>query len=157
MKFILLLILFLKIDVVFGAENKKILQELSKLKKQTVLIHNDILANNDELKKIKIDIKKNKQKKMIFENHIKDKNNVSRRLFFLLQDKIYISPVNKFVKNLTTKSDDIISKQIIREFFLKQAKLNINQYLMSIDGIEELKIELDKKFIIFKKKKKRLK
>ena len=156
MKFILLLILFLKIDVVFGAENKKILQELSKLKKQTVLIHNDILANNDELKKIKIDIKKNKQKKMIFENHIKDKNNVSRRLFFLLQDKIYISPVNKFVKNLTTKSDDIISKQIIREFFLKQAKLNINQYLMSIDGIEELKIELDKKFIIFKKKKKDL-
>ena len=153
MKLILLLILFFKIGVVFGEENKKILQELSKLKKQTVLIHNDILENNDELKKIKIDIKKNKQKRMIFENHIKDKNNVSRRLFFLLQDKIYISPVNKFVKNLTTKSDDIISKQIIREFFLKQAKLNINQYLVSIDGIEELKIELDKKFIIFEKKK----
>ena len=157
MRLILVLIIFFSSKLAFGLENKVIKKKLSNLKKQTVSIHNDILKNDDELKKIKIDIEKNKQKKIIFERYIKDKENTSRRLFFLLQDKIYISPINKFIKNLTSESENLISKQIIREFFLKQAKVGINQYLLSIQGIEELKIELDKKFLMFEAKKKKLK
>ena len=36
--------------------------KLSQIKKETVSIHNDILKNNEELKKIKIDIDRNRQK-----------------------------------------------------------------------------------------------
>ena len=73
-----------------------------------------------------------------------------------MQDKIYISPINKFIKNLTVQSDDLITKQIVREFFLKQAKTSISQHLESIEGIEEIKKELDGKIIVFEKKKKDL-
>ena len=156
MRFIAFIIFFLTTNICVCVEGKNLKKKLSGLKKQTVSIHNDILENDDELKKIKIDIEKNSQKKTIFEKHIKDKEVVSRRLFLLLQDKIYISPVNKFIKNLTVQSDDLVTKQIVREFFLKEAKTSINKYLESIDGIEEIKKELDNKIIVFEKKKKDL-
>ena len=143
-------------NICYGLEGKALKKKLSVLKKQTVSIHNDILKNDDELKKIKIDIDRNSQKKTIFEKHIKDKEVVSRRLFLLLQDKIYLSPITKFIKNLTVQSDDLITKQIVREFFLKQAKTSINQHLESIEGIVEIKKELDDKIIVFEKKKKDL-
>ena len=130
--------------------------KLSQIKKETVSIHNDILKNNEELKKIKIDIDRNRQKKIIYEKYIKDRENISRRLVFLLQDKIYISPITKLTRNLTVKSDDLITKQIIREFFLKKVKEGINQYLLSLNGIEELKKNLDKKFLNYEVKQKRL-
>ena len=153
MRFIILFIFIFFSGDCFGSEDKKLKKKLSVLKKQTVTIHNDILVNDDELKKIKIDIEKNSQKKTIFEKYIKDKEIVSRRLFLLLQDKIYISPINKFIKSLTIQSDDLITKQIVREFFLKEAKTSISQYLESIEGIEEITKELDDKIIVFEKKK----
>ena len=153
MRLIVFFIFFFISNVCFYAEGKNFKKKLSGLKKQTVAIHNDILKNDDELRNIKIDIEKNSQKKTIFEKHIKDKEVVSRRLFLLLQDKIYTSPINKFIKSLTVQSDDLITKQIVREFFLKEAKTSINQYLESIDGIEEVKKELDRKIIVFEKKK----
>ena len=156
MRLIIFSLFVLIYDVCFCLEDKNFKKKLSALKKQTVTIHNDILKNDDELKKIKIDIERNSQKKTIFEKHIKDKEIVSRRLFLLLQDKIYISPINKFIKSLTIQSDDLITKQIIREFFLKEAKTNINQFLESIEGIEEIKKELNGKIIVFEKKKKDL-
>ena len=156
MKLIIFITFFLTFNFCFDTEGKGLKKKLSVLKKQTVVIHNDILKNDDELNKIKIDIEKNSQKKTIFEKHIKDKEVVSRRLLLLLQDKIYISPVNKFIKNLTIQSDDLITKQIVREFFLKQAKTSINQHLESIEGIEEITKELDKKIKVFEKKKKDL-
>ena len=155
MRLVILLIFVFTSNICFGLEGKSLKKKLSVLKKQTVTIHNDILKNDDELKKIKIDIEKNSQKKTIFEKHIKDKEVVSRRLFLLLQDKIYLSPITKFIKNLTVQSDDLITKQIVREFFLKQAKTSINMHLESIEGIVEIKKELDKKILGFKKKKKR--
>ncbi len=156
MRFLFFIIIFSLSQSVLALDNTLLKKRISILKKQTVLIHNDILKNNDELKKIKIDIEKNSQKKNIFETHIKNRENTSRRLFFLLQEKIYISPIAKFIKNLTNKSDDIITKQIIREHFLKQVKVDINEYLESLNGIERLKLELDGKVIVFEKKKKSL-
>ena len=156
MRFIVFFVFFFTSYVCFYAEGKNFKKKLSGLKKQTVVIHNDILKNDDELKNIKIDIEKNSQKKTIFEKHIKDKEVVSRRLFLLLQDKIYTSPVNKFIKSLTVQSNDLITKQIVREFFLKEAKTSINEYLESIEGIEEVKKELDRKIIVFERKKKDL-
>ena len=139
MRLIVFFIFFFISNVCFYAESKNFKKKLSGLKKQTVAIHNDILKKDDELRNIKIDIEKNSQKKTIFEKHIKDKEVVSRRLFLLLQDKIYTSPINKFIKSLTVQSDDLITKQIVREFFLKEAKTSINQYLESIDGIAQEK------------------
>ena len=153
MRLIVFFIFFLISNFCFYVEGKNFKKKLSGLKKKTVAIHNYILKNDDELRNIKIDIEKNSQKKTIFEKHIKDKEVVSRRLFLLLQDKIYTSPINKFIKSLTVQSDDLITKQIVREFFLKEAKTSINQYLESIDGIEEVKKELDRKIIVFEKKK----
>ena len=73
MKLIVFLIFFFTSNFCFSAEGKNFKKKLSVLKKQTVTIHNDILKNDDELKKIKIDIEKNKQRKIIFERYIKDK------------------------------------------------------------------------------------
>ena len=49
--------------IAFGLESKSIKQKLSKLKKQTVSIHNDILKNDDELKKLKLVLRKTNKKK----------------------------------------------------------------------------------------------
>ena len=98
MRLIILLIFFFTSNICFGLEEKSLKKKLSVLKKQTVTIHNDIVKNDDELKKIKIDIEKNSQKKTIFEKHIKDKEVVSRRLFLLLQDKIYLSLLTSLLK-----------------------------------------------------------
>ena len=62
MRFIILFIFIFFSGDCFGSEDKKLKKKLSVLKKQTVTIHNDILVNDDELKKIKIDIEKNSQK-----------------------------------------------------------------------------------------------
>ena len=50
------------------AENKSLKKNLDKLKKQTVIIHNDIIKNNSELKKIKIDIDRNSQKNLFLKS-----------------------------------------------------------------------------------------
>ena len=51
----------------------KLEQRLNSLKKQTVTIHNNIIKNNKELKAIKLDIDKNKQKQIIYLKYIQDK------------------------------------------------------------------------------------
>ena len=127
--------------------------KLSQIKKETVSIHNDILKNNEELKKIKIDIIRNRQKNNLWKYIGIEKT--YWKTCFLLQDS-YISPITKLTRNLTVKSDDLITKQIIREFFLKKVKEGINQYLLSLNGIEELKKNLDKKFLNNEVKQKRL-
>ena len=51
----------------FDCQSKTNLEtELNNLKKQTVNIHNSIIQNNKELKSIKVDIDRNKQKQIIF-------------------------------------------------------------------------------------------
>ena len=92
-------------------------KKLDKFKKETVTIHNDFIKNNNELKNIKIDIDRNSQKQIILNKRIKSGENVGRRLMFLLQEKIYLSPITKVINNLFFQSEDFVTKQIIREFF----------------------------------------
>ena len=72
---------------------------------------------------------------------------------FLLQEKIYQSPVTKIIKNLFFQSEDFITKRIVREFFLKRVRTGINEYLQSFKKITELNEELDEKLSVYKKKK----
>ncbi|MBS91730.1 MAG: hypothetical protein CMM95_01570 [Rickettsiales bacterium] len=153
MKLITFLITLLLFNYVNSLEKKNIKNKLSKLKKQTVIIHNDILKNNDELKKIKIDIDRNAQKQIIFKRHIKNKEYLGRKLVFLLQEKIYLSPLMTITKNLTSKSEDIITKQIVRRYFLKEVKNGINEFFVSLEGIGELRVELVKNSKMYEKKK----
>ena len=74
---------------------------------------------------------------------------------FLLQEKIYLSPVTKIINNLFFQSEDFITKQIIREFFLKKVRLGINEFLLSFKTIAELNSELDGKLSSYKTKKKK--
>ena len=130
--------------------------KLDTLKKQTVSIHNDILKNNKELKKIKIDIERNSQKQIILKKRIKSGENVGRRLMFLLQERIYLSPATKIINSLFFQSEDFITEQIVREFFLKKVRLGVDEYLSSFKTIAELNKELDDKLVDYKKKKKNL-
>jgi len=138
------------------AETKSLKKNLDKLKKQTVTIHNDIIKNNSELKKIKIDIDRNSQKKLIFEKHIKSREYIGKRLIFLLQEKIYLSPVTKIINNLFFQSEDFLTKQIVREFFLKKVRIGINDFFLSLRSISDLKNELNEKLLVYEKKKKSL-
>ncbi|MBD22968.1 MAG: hypothetical protein CL572_04835 [Alphaproteobacteria bacterium] len=155
MKFFFFLVI-LNFSLLNSAEIDPLKKKLGNLKRQTVSIHNDILNNNKELKKIKIDIERNSQKQLILKKRIKSGENVGRRLMFLLQEKIYLSPVTKIINNLFFQSEDFITKQIVREFFLKKVRLGINEYILSFKTIAELNIDLDEKLIIYKKKKKSL-
>ena len=130
--------------------------KLETLKKQTVSIHNDILKNNKELKKIKIDIERNSQKLIILKKRIKSGENIGRRLMFLLQERIYLSPATKIINSLFFQSEDFITEQIVREFFLKKVRLGVDEYLSSFKTIAELNKELDDKLADYKKKKNNL-
>ena len=127
--------------------------KLETLKKQTVSIHNDILKNNKELKKIKIDIERNSQKQIILKKRIKSGENIGKRLMFLLQERIYLSPATKIINSLFFQSEDFITEQIVREFFLKKVRLGVDEYLSSFKTIAELNKELDDKLADYKKKK----
>lgn len=131
--------------------------KLNNLKKQTVKIHNDILINNKELKKIKIDVDKNTQKKIIFNKYIKDKDLLGRRIIFLLQDKFYTNQFTRISKNFNNSSEDLITKQIIREFFLKEVKIGISQYFLNLDNLKLIENELSIELKNYKNKKKVLK
>ena len=130
--------------------------KLDTLKKQTVSIHNDILKNNKELKKIKIDIERNSQKQIILKKRIKSGENIGKRLMFLLQERIYLSPATKIINSLFFQSEDFITEQIVREFFLKKVRLGVDEYLSSFKTIAELNKELDDKLADYKKKKNKL-
>ena len=155
MKFFFFLI-FLNFSFLNAADTNLLKKKLDTLKRQTVTIHNDIVINNKELKKIKIDIERNSQKQIILKKRIKSGENIGRRLMFLLQEKIYQSPVTKIIKNLFFQSEDFVTKRIVREFFLKRVRTGINEYLQSFKKITELNKELDEKLSVYKKKKENL-
>ena len=130
--------------------------KLNSLKKQTVQIHNEILNNNQELQKIKIDIDRNTQKKIIFNKYIKDKDLLGRRIIFLLQDKFYTNQFTRISKNLNNSSEELITKQIIREYFLKEVKTGISEYFVNLENLKSLDRDLIKELENYKSKKKLL-
>ncbi len=157
MRTLLIFFLICLFSVYSFSTDLKLKNKLNGLKKQTVKIHNEFLINNKELKKIKIDIDRNSQKKIIFNKYIKDKDLLGRRIVFLLQDKFYTNQFTRLVKNLNHSSDDVITKQIIREFFLKEVKIGINQYFLNLENLKSLEEELAKELENYKRKKKKLK
>ena len=139
------------------AKNTDIKVKLNSLKKQTVKIHNEILINNKELKKIKIDLDRNTQKKIIINRYIKNKDLLGRRIIFLLQDKFYTNQFTRIVRNLDNSSQELITKQIIREFFLKKVKTGINDYFLNLENLKSIDNELALELENYKNKKKNLK
>ena len=77
-------------------------------------------------------------------------------MIFLLQEKIYLSPVTKIINNLFFQSEDFLTKQIVREFFLKKVRIGINDFFLSLRSISDLKNELNEKLLVYEKKKKSL-
>ena len=73
MRSVIFFIFLFTSNICLCLEDKKFKKKLSVLKKQTVVIHNDILKNDDELRKIKIDIEKNSQKKQFLKNILRTK------------------------------------------------------------------------------------
>ena len=109
MKYFFIIFFFLISDLALSNDTENIRTKLDILKKQTVKLHNEIISNNKDLKKINIDINKNKQKQLILKKYIQDKENIVDGLVFLMREKIYLSQINTFVKNLYEQSDDFIS------------------------------------------------
>ena len=95
-------------------------------------------------------------KKLIFEKHIKSREYIGKRLIFCYK-KIYLSPVTKIINNLFFQSEDFLTKQIVREFFLKKVRIGINDFFLSLRSISDLKNELNEKLLVYEKKKKFLK
>ena len=140
-----------------SAKNPDLKVKLNSLKKQTVKIHNEILKNNKELKKIKIDLDRNTQNKIIINKYIKNKDLLGRRIIFLLQDKFYTNQFTRIVRNLDNSSQELITKQIIREFFLKEVKTGINEYFLNLENLKSIDNELALELENYKTKKKNLK
>ena len=139
------------------ANNRDLKVKLNNLKKQTVKIHNEILINNKELKKIKIHLDRNTQKKIIINKYIKNKDLLGRRIIFLLQDKFYTNQFTRIVRDLDNSSQELITKQIIREFFLKKVKTGINDYFLNLENLKSIDNELALELENYKNKKKNLK
>ena len=156
MKF-LIIYLFIFLSQFSESHSKnKLEKNLNSLKKQTVEIHNNIISNNKELKIIKLDIDRNRQKQIIYLRYIKDKEVLGQRLFFLLQEKLYVSEVSRILKGMQSSSDYSISKQIIRGFFFNQVKVGIDNYFQSFENLKVVNKDLENKLSSYKEKKKKL-
>ncbi len=150
------LIIFIFFFTESFANEPKIKIKLNGLKKQTVQIHNEILKNNKELEKIKIEIDRNTQNKIIFNKKIKDKDLLGRRIIFLLQDQFYTNQFTRISRSLNNSSDELITKKIIREFFLKEVKTGINEYFLSLENLKSIDKNLVTELENYKRKKKAL-
>ncbi len=157
MKFIFCLIILLNFNYINAQKADFDLKaKLSKLKMQTVELHNEILKNNKDLREINIDIKRNKQKQLIYNQYIEDKEEIAESLVYLMRENIYLSQFNSIIKNIHEKSDDFVTKQLLRKFYLDRTKSSINNFFLGLEGIKDLEIDLEEKQKIFKEKKKGL-
>jgi len=153
----LLLYLMIAVTYSFSCNAKNKLEiKLDNLKKQTVIFHNNIIENNKELKKIKVDIDRNKQKQIIFYKYIKDREILGKRLFILLQEKLYVSEFSRILKSMQTQSNKIVTKQIIRGYFFNQVKVGINNYFENVQNLDVINKELKKELTNYNKKKEKL-
>lgn len=156
MKFLIISLLVMLSQSTEAHSKSKLEKELNNLKKQTVKIHNNIISNNKELKIIKLDIDRNRQKQIIYLKYIKDKEILGKRLFFLLQEKLYVSEISRLLKGIQSSSDYSVSKQIIRSFFFNQVKVGIDNYFQSFENLKVVNQLLENKLNSYEKKKKKL-
>ena len=156
MKFLITLLFVILSQFSETHSKSKLEKKLNDLKKQTVKIHNNIIVNNKELKLIKLDIDRNRQKQIIYLRYIKDKEVLGKRLFFLLQEKLYVSEISRLLKGLQSSSDYFISKQIIRGFFFNQVKVGIDNYIQSFENLKVVNQNLNNKLYSYKEKKNKL-
>ena len=156
MKFLIISLLVMLSQFSETHSKSKLEKKLNDLKKQTVKIHNNIISNNKELKIIKLDIDRNRQKQIIYLRYIKDKEVLGKRLFFLLQEKLYVSEISRLLKGMQSSSDYSVSKQIIRGFFFNQVKVGIDNYFQSFENLKVVNQDLKNKLYSYKEKKKKL-
>ena len=156
MKFLIISLLVIFSQFSETHSKSKLEKKLNDLKKQTVEIHNNIISNNKELKIIKLDIDRNRQKQIIYLKYIKDKEVLGKRLFFLLQEKLYVSEISRILKGMQSSSDYSVSKQIIRGFFFNQVKVGIDNYFQSFENLKVVNQDLKNKLYSYKEKKKKL-
>ena len=156
MKFLIISLLVMLSQFSETHSKSKLEKKLNDLKKQTVEIHNNIISNNKELKIIKLDIDRNRQKQIIYLRYIKDKEVLGKRLFFLLQEKLYVSEISRLLKGMQSSSDYSVSKQIIRGFFFNQVKVGIDNYFQSFENLKVVNQDLENKLYSYKEKKKKL-
>ena len=156
MKFLIISLLVMLSQFSETNSKSKLEKKLNDLKKQTVEIHNNIISNNKELKIIKLEIDRNRQKQIIYLKYIKDKEILGKRLFFLLQEKLYVSEISRLLKGIQSSSDYSVSKQIIRSFFFNQVKVGIDNYFQSFENLKVVNQLLENKLNSYEKKKKKL-
>ena len=156
MKFLVISLLVMLSQLPEAHSKSKLEKKLNDLKKQTVKIHNNIISNNKELKIIKLDIDRNRQKQIIYLRYIKDKEVLGKRLFFLLQEKLYVSEISRLLKGIQRSSDYSVSRQIIRGFFFNQVKVGIDNYFQSFENLKIVNQDLENKLYSYKEKKKKL-
>jgi len=156
MKFLIISFLVMLSQFSETHSKSKLEKKLNDLKKQTVELHNNIISNNKELKIIKLDIDRNRQKQIIYLRYIKDKEVLGKRLFFLLQERLYVSEISRLLKGMQNSSDYSVSKQIIRGFFFNQVKVGIDNYFQSFENLKVVNQDLENKLYSYKEKKKKL-
>ena len=156
MKFLIISLLVMLSQFSETHSKSKLEKKLNDLKKQTVELHNNIISNNKELKIIKLDIDRNRQKQIIYLRYIKDKEVLGKRLFFLLQERLYVSEISRLLKGMQNSSDYSVSKQIIRGFFFNQVKVGIDNYFQSFENLKVVNQDLENKLYSYKEKKNKL-
>ncbi len=156
MKFLIISFLVMLSQFSETHSKSKLEKKLNDLKKQTVELHNNIISNNKELKIIKLDIDRNRQKQIIYLRYIKDKEVLGKRLFFLLQERLYVSEISRLLKGMQNSSNYFVSKQIIRGFFFNQVKVGIDNYFQSFENLKVVNQDLENKLYSYKEKKKKL-
>ena len=72
----------------------------------------------------------------------------------MLQEKLYISEFSRILKGMQSSTTQIVSKQIIREYFFNQVKIGINNYFQSFENLKIVNKDLEQKLKSYKNKKK---
>ncbi|MDC3091654.1 peptidoglycan DD-metalloendopeptidase family protein [Rickettsiales bacterium] len=156
---IFLIIFFISISVTTESkkyDEKKFSTELERIQNETVIKHKELTEINKIIKKLTLDIKKNKQSQIILNKYIENEEVLAEEMILLLQEEYKSNPIkNFFMKYL--KDNEVSKNNFIKKFFLETIKEDINFFLANLDEVRNLDNELNLKITKLNSEKKKLK
>ncbi len=147
MNFIFLLIIFCLSSTVAKPKEKDFVSEkkLKAIQMKTIEIHNNITQTQKSISNLDIEIKKNKQSRIILNKYVNDEENLAESIILLLNKKMIKTPEQNLFQNLIKGENNFLRDKIIMTFILEAIKNDINIFLERIDKAEILNSELNNK------------
>ena len=158
MSYLKVIFLFLIICLFFNnlSANNYSSEELIKLQKKTILIHNNLNKLQNNINVLNIEINKNKQSQLIFKKQIQDEEILGQKIIFLIQEQFYSNVFTKYL-NKYPKNNNFITRKVISKFYFDSIKKDISSFIIDLEKVEKLDKKLQSKIFILNDQMEKLK